>query len=156
MYNRVSFKSRAKLKFIANRKRAIPKQGFVSVGNTKIKHGISASEIAWLNRLNVPERSKLIRGWKGKIYIVDGYDPKTNTCYEYLGNFAHGAHDTYPRNRDVKTWLGKTPNELYYGTIERFNYLYSTGCRIFFIWESIDKKHKGIGRYYRGPGDNLY
>lgn len=156
-YNRISYKTKAKIKTILNRKKAIPKQQLIKVGNTNIKHGISASEIAWLNLLNVPERSKLIRGFRGKIYIVDGYDPKTNTVFEYLGNAWHGSHHTYTRNRDaIIPFLKKSPNQLYQETIERFNYLYSIGCRIFFVWEDDDKKHRSNGRFYRGPGDNLY
>ena len=154
---RISYKTKAKIKTILNRKKAIPKQQLIKVGNTNIKHGISASEIAWLNLLNVPERSKLIRGFRGKIYIVDGYDPKTNTVFEYLGNAWHGSHHTYTRNRDaIIPFLKKSPNQLYQETIERFNYLYSIGCRIFFVWEDDDKKHRSNGRFYRGPGDNLY
>lgn len=156
-YNRVSFKTRSKLKMIANRKKAIPRQQLIKVGNTNIKHGISQSEITWLNLLNVPERSKLIRGFHGKIYIVDGYDAKTNTVFEYLGNSWHGSHRTYPRNRDaIIPFLKKTPNQLYNETVERFNYLHSIGCRVFFVWEDDDKKHRSNGRFYRGPGDNLY
>ena len=157
MYNRISYKTRAKIKFAANRKKVLPKQAFVSVGNTNIKHGISASEIAWLNLLNVPERSKLIRGFKGKIYIVDGYDAKTNTVFEYNGATYHGAHKVYPKNRDtIIPWLGKTPNQLYYGTIERYNFLQSIGMKVFFVWDYDYKAHNSIGRFYRGPGDNLY
>lgn len=148
---------RCKIKAKANAKRLVPKQALIKVGNTNIKHGISASEIAWLNKLNVPERSKLIRGWKGKIYIVDGYDPRTNTCFEYLGNSWHGSHLTYPTNRDIIIpFLKKTPNQLYNETVERFNFLQSIGCKVFFIWESDDKKKRSMGRFYRGPGDNLY
>lgn len=157
MMNR--FKRAAKNKALAKARFQLPKKqmiGVVNVGNAKIRHGISKSEITWLNSLNVPERSKLFRGFQGKIYITDGYDPKTKTVFEFNGNFAHGAHNVYPKNRDIKTWLGKTPNELYYGTIERYNYFYSLGYKVFFVWESDWKKHISSGRYYRGPGDNLY
>lgn len=157
MYNRISFKTRAKIKSIVNRKKAIPRQQLIKVGNTNIKHGISNSEIEWLNLLNVPERSKLIRGFKGKIYIVDGFDPKTHTCFEYNGLAFHGSHKAYPKNRDtIIPWLNKTPNQLYLETIERYNYLLSIGCRVFFVWEDDYKKHRSNGRFYRGPGDNLY
>lgn len=157
MYNRTSFKTRAKIKSIINRKKAIPKQALIKVGNTNIKHGISASEIAWLNLLNVPERSKLIRGFHGKIYIADGFDPKTRTVFEYNGLTFHGSHKAYPRNRDaIIPWLKKSPNQLYNETIERYNYFLSIGLKVFFVWEDDFKKRRSNGRFYRGPGDNLY
>lgn len=156
-YNRVSFKTKAKIKSILNRKKVLPKQGFVSVGNKKIRHGQSLSETEWLNMLNVPERSKVVYGFKGKILVLDGYDPKTNTAFEYNGLAYHGSHKIYPRNRDaIIPWLGKTPNQLYYGTIERYNFLQTIGMKIFFVWEDDYKKRRSNGRYYRGPGDNLY
>lgn len=138
------------------------KFGVIKTNGQKLKYGLSKSEDAWLDKLCVPYRSIPIYGLplpnskKRKVYIVDGYDPNTNTVYEYLGNFAHGAHNTYPKNRDIKTWLGKTPNELYYGTVERFKILYELGYKVFFVWESDDKAHKSYGRYYRGLKDNLY
>ena len=157
MYNRISYKTRAKIKSITHRQKAVPRQSLIKVGNTNIRHGTSKSETEWLNLLNVPERSKLIRGFKGKIYIVDGYDPKTNTCYEYNGLAFHGSHKAYPKNRNlIIPWLGKTPDQLYLETIQRYNYLMSIGCRVFFVWEDDFKKHKSNGRFYRGPGDNLY
>lgn len=157
MYNRVSYKTRAKIKSIVNRKKAIPRQQLIKVGNTNIKHGISASETEWLNLLNVPERSKLIRGFHGKIYIVDGYDSKKNIIFEYLGEIWHGSHRTNPRNRDlIIPFLKKSPNQLYMETIERFNYFYTIGIKVFFVWERDYKQHRSNGRYYRGPGDNLY
>ena len=158
-YNRKpSFKTRCKIKAKLNKKRAIPRQGFVTVGNnTKIRHGQSLGEKIWLDALGVPERSKVVYGFKGKIMVLDGYDPKTNTAYEYNGANFHGSHKTYPKNRDtIIPWLGKTPNQLYYGTIERYNFLQSIGMRVFFVWDYDYKAHRSNGRFYRGPGDNLY
>ena len=152
-----SFKTRCKIKAKLNKKRIIPKQGFVSVGNKKIRHGQSLGEKIWLDALGVPERSKVVYGFKGKVLVLDGYDPKTNTAFEYNGATYHGAHKVYPKNRDtIIPWLGKTPNQLYYGTIERYNFLQSIGMKVFFVWDYDYKVHKSIGRFYRGPGDNLY
>ena len=157
MYSRVSYKTKAKIKAITNRKKAIPRQQLIKVGNTNIKHGISLSETQWLNLLNVPERSKLIRGFHGKIYIADGFDPKTRTVFEYNGLTFHGSHKAYPRNRDaIIPWLKKSPNQLYNETIERYNYFLSIGLKVFFVWEDDFKKRRSNGRFYRGPGDNLY
>ena len=158
MYNRKpSFKTRCKIKAKLNKKRIIPKQGFVSVGNKKIKVGTSNIEKEWLDFLHFPERSKVIYGFKGTVLVLDGYDPKTNTAAEMLGEIFHGSHKTHPTNRDTAIpWLGKTPNQLYYGTIERFNFLQSIGMKVFFVWSQDFKKRRSNGRFYRGPGDNLY
>ena len=69
----------------------------------------------------------------------------------------HGSHKVYPKNRDsIIPWLKKSPNQLYNETIERYNYFLSIGLRVFFVWEDDFKKRRSNGRFYRGPGDNLY
>ena len=51
--------------------------------------------------------------------------------------------------------LHKTPNQLYNETVLRCNRLFSMGYKIFFVWE-FQYKNNFMGRYFRGPGDNLY
>ena len=132
------------------------RQAFVIADNgRKIKCGTSKAEKEWLDRLGVPERSKVIIIF-GKTYVLDGYDPLKKIAFEYNGLHAHGSHKLYPRNRDVKTWLGKTPNELYFGTINRYNILLQCGIKTYFVWEDDYKKGRSMGRFFRGPGDNLY
>lgn len=134
-----------------------PKQVFSIANNgRKVRHGVSKSELEWLTRLGVPEKSKVIILF-GKTYVVDGFDPKTNTCYEYNGERFHGSHRVYKTNRNIKdSWLGKSPDELYYGTLQRYALFKSVGFKVFFVWESEYKAGKTLGRYYRGKGDNLY
>lgn len=152
MRNKFKYKSAYNRAF----KRAVPKQGFVKVGNTQIKHGISKIEIDWLDHLHVPERSKLIRGFHNKIYIVDGFDAATNTCYEMLGGKWHGSHKLFTKNRDMPDpWIKKSPNQLYNETVARFQMLHSFQFKVFFVWD-YDYKKGLIGRYYTGPGDTLY
>lgn len=133
-----------------------PKQTFVIADNgRKVRCGTSKSEKDWLDKLNVPVRSKVIIVF-GKTYVVDGYDPKTMTCYEFDGDYWHGSHKIYPNNRDkIDPWLKKSPNQLYLETVSRYNLLHQAGFKIFFVWES-DYKKNFLGRYYRGSGDNLY
>lgn len=88
--------------------------------------------------------------------VVDGIDYINKIVYEFNGDHVHGSHYLYKKDRDVKTWLGKTPNELYYSTIERYNFLTSIGYKVFFVWESQYKAKKTNGRFYKGSGDNLY
>lgn len=130
--------------------------GTVALNGKKYKHGKSVAEEKWLNRLNVPERSKVVYGFMGKILILDGFDPSRKIAYEYLGAPYHGSHKVYPRNRDVPLWIGKTPNQLYTETVNRFNFLHSLGFKVYFVWDLDYKTGKTLGRFYRGPGDNLY
>ena len=144
----------AKRKIYASKK--VKRQGFTIADNGyKVRHGTSKAEEVWLNKLNVPIRSKVLILF-GKTYVIDGFDPTTNTCFEYNGEAYHGSHKVYPINRDQKTWMGKSPNELYYGTIQRYELLRNCGMKVFFVWEKDFKSGKTMGRFYRGPGDNLY
>lgn len=120
----------------------------------KIRVGSSKAENLWLDKLGIKVREKVII-IAGKTYVVDGFDPTTMTCFEYNGSHAHGSHRLYPTNRNIKTWLGKTPNELYNNTIERYKVLKLHGFKIFFVWDYQFKKGE-LGRLYRGGNDNLY
>lgn len=121
----------------------------------KIRVGSSKAENLWLDKLNIRVREKVII-IAGKMYVVDGFDPRTLTCFEYLGDRWHGGHKVFPNNRNMPIkQLGKTPNELYNGTIERFKVLKNHSFKIFFVWESDYKKGQ-MGRLYRGGNDDLY
>lgn len=132
------------------------KIGLLQINGRNYKVGTSKIEQQWLDSFHVINRQKVIYGFKGKVLIVDGIDPQRKIIYEMLGGFCHGSHITYKQNRDTKTWLGKTPNEMYYETINRFNFLYSLGYKIIFVWDYEYKAHKSNGRLYMGPGDSLY
>lgn len=92
------------------------------------KFGIK--ENRWLNYLGIKERQVRI----GK-YIVDGFDQKTNTIYEFNGDFWHGNPDLYNEN-DINNVLNKTFGELYKKTINRENYLIKRGYNVVSIWEN--------------------
>lgn len=87
-------------------------------------------ENLWLDSLNVNQRQIRI----GK-YIVDGYDPETNTVYEFNGDFWHGNPKIY-KNTDINIVNGKTFVELYEKTIIREKYLKNKGYKVISIWES--------------------
>ena len=156
MYNRKpSFKTRCKIKAKLNKKRVIPKQGFVSVGNTKIKHGISKLEQDILKFFPQAETSVLIRGFHNKIYIVDGYIRANNEIIEILGGFWHGDLRLY-KSTDINPQCRKTMLQLYQETKARFQMFYQMGYKVRFIWELDWKKYKSTGRYYKGPNDTLF
>lgn len=87
-------------------------------------------ENRWLDYLGIKERQVRI----GK-YIVDGFNPKTNTIYEFNGDFWHGNPELYNVN-DINNVLNKTFGELYKKTIERENYLIERGYNVVSIWEN--------------------
>lgn len=132
-----------------------PNTGFVAVGKSKYKVGTSASEKIWLDKLLIKDRQKVIYGFNGKVIVVDGVNVNTRTVYEYLGEHCHSIL-AYPREKwDIKTWLGKTPREMYRNTINRFLFLQSLGWKVFFVWHRDFKKGK-LGRYFLGKSDTLY
>ncbi len=145
--------------------RLLPKKGnqkLIPIGGSNIKTGTSKAEKVWLDRLCVPVRSQVIYGLRTvgnrrQPYVVDGYNPVTNTVYEYNGEVFHGSHRIPCKNRDLPDkWLKKSPNQLYNETVNRYQVLCSLGYKVFFVWEYDFKNGKSIGRYYRGRGDNLY
>lgn len=126
-----------------------PSIGFVKVGNTNIKHGLSKSEEIWLTNLQVPERSKVIYGFNGKVYIVDGYNQNTRTIYEFLGDFYHANPIKYAKIFDTLNPLTKTTyRQLYEATKARFNLFCSLGFRVIYTWESDYKKNRFAQKIY--------
>ena len=78
---------------------------------------ISKLETKWLDSLNVPLRQhKLII--EGKTFLVDGFDPQSNTVYEFYGSFWHGNPVRYNLN-DMNTVVGKTFGQLYNDTLTK-------------------------------------
>lgn len=80
---------------------------------------ISKIESKWLDSLSVPVRQhKLTMG--NQTFLVDGFDPITNTVYECYGSFWHGDPAKYNPS-DTNTKVGKTFGQLYKDTVEREN-----------------------------------
>lgn len=142
----------SKVKYINNRAKIIiicPKHGKFKQSPNKhlLGHGcqkcgstslrISKRSQIWLDKIekenNIKiEREKII--WiSNKYFFIDGFDPKTNTCYEYYGNFWHGnpkfykSSDTNPR---TKTTFG----ELYQRTLEKEKLIKEAGYNLITKW----------------------
>jgi hypothetical protein len=78
---------------------------------------VSKSEKKWLDEQNVPLRQYKIF-INNKFFLVDGFDPNTNTIYEFYGGYWHGNPLKYdPIEYNLK--LKKTFGDLYHATIER-------------------------------------
>lgn len=98
--------------------------------------GTSKSELNWLNSLNISnlELQKRIyfNGSDGEYVIVDGYDPSTNTIYEYNGKFFHGHPDEAEPNQIHP--YGGTYGDRYKKTLLREIKLVKAGYTVISIW----------------------
>lgn len=101
---------------------------------------VSKPELEFLNCLMIPDtkecRQKNIYNLR-----VDGYDPKTNTIYEFLGDYWHGNLSIYKKN-DLNKQNKKTFGELYNKTFEKLNKLKQMGYNVKYIWETDWKSNK--------------
>lgn len=110
------------IKFIQNHKRS--------------EISVSKLEIKWLDSLNIKIEN---RQYKIGKYIVDGYDPLTNTIYEFNGDFWHSNPNTYNPN-DINPLTNSTFDHLYKKTLNKEKSLIKKGFNIISIWESEYKK----------------
>lgn len=100
---------------------------------------ISKPEKEFLDFLNVPMRNIRLSKWKQK--SVDGYNPKTNTVYEFLGDYWHGNPIVFSKNKINKD-NNKKFGELYDTTIKKLEKLKSLGYNVKYIWEYDWNKFK--------------
>ncbi len=109
-------------------------------GCPKCIHIVSNPEMEFLNYLNIFDINKN-RQKHIKPYKVDGYDPITNTIYEFLGDYWHGNPLIF-NSKDYNKTCHKMFGELYENTNKKFNKLKSLGYNVKYIWESDWKKYK--------------
>lgn len=97
---------------------------------------------SWLLYLNIPDdpsHREVDVIISGKKYYFDGYDPLTNTVYEYLGDYWHGN----PLRFDPSKTNGKskiTFGELYKLTLLRNQIIIDAGYNLVIMWELDWKK----------------
>jgi hypothetical protein len=105
-------------------------------GCPSCRHYVSKPEAQWLDSLNVPLRQHKIKLPERKHAIkVDGFDPATNTVYQFHGNYYHGnptiyRPDTY--NTRTKCSMG----DLYRRTIEIEEAIRNGGYNLIVMWQS--------------------
>lgn len=110
-------------------------------GCPKCAHIISKPEIQWLKSFNNPNiiKQKTVT-LDNRRFRFDGYDPKTNTVYEFYGDFWHGNPNKFDQNKihPIKKINGKpaTFKEIYDFTIKGEQILKKHGFKIISIWES--------------------
>ena len=103
-------------------------------GCPRCSNNVSKNEVLWLNKLAVPiKQYKLeISGIK---YKIDGFDPDTNTIYEFLGDYWHGNLVKFPADY-INKRCKKSMKELYDATMKRIDIFKNAGYNVVYIWES--------------------
>jgi hypothetical protein len=105
-------------------------------GCRKCTANVSLKETMWLDSLNIP---KEYRQYPLLRFKVDGFDPKTNTAYEFNGDYWHGNPKIYDLNKMNKK-IGCTFGELYEETLRKEKELKDAGYKVITMWESEFKR----------------
>ena len=92
----------------------------------------SEKELEFLSSVGNVSHQKYLTGVRGP---VDGYDQKTNTVYEFLGDFWHGNPTKY-RPEDINPISKLKYGKLYENTIIKFELLTKLGYVVRYIWET--------------------
>ena len=100
--------------------------------------GVSKISQKWLDILGVPQKNRE-HYIKGLDIRVDGFDTKTNTVYEFLGDYWHGNPEVFLAG-EINPTINKTFGQLYEETLERVKLLKSAGYKVVFIWENEFKR----------------
>jgi len=102
----------------------------------------SKIEQKWLSSLHIindgDHRQVTIKINNKRVY-VDGFDPLTNTIYEFYGDYYHGNPNIY-NSDELNKKCKKTFGELYNKTIEKENLIKNAGYNLVTIWESDFRK----------------
>lgn len=105
---------------------------------------ISKISQRWLDVFDIPQdyREYRLDGVGGKRgFIVDGFDPKTNTVYEFLGDFWHGNPEVFDQD-DINGVNKKSFGKLYKKTMNRIKLLRKNGYKVVYIWEKDFKEQE--------------
>jgi len=115
------------------------KEGCCSCANIKV----SKMEKAWLTSLSICEsdRQKRIYINNKNYYIVDAYVAKTNTVYEFYGDYWHGNPSVFNLD-EINKHTNSPFKYLYRKTLKKENNLLKLNYNIAYIWESDFKAGK--------------
>lgn len=112
------------------RQNFMPKDSIASIppyGYLK-KENYSHIAIVWLEWLMATEKVKIQHARNGgekviESFKLDGFDPVSNTCYEFEGCYFHGCELCYPNGGTINKKIGCTMRELHERTLFRRKYL---------------------------------
>jgi hypothetical protein len=97
---------------------------------------VSKPEIAWLNYLGIPQEYRQATLKIGKTWVkTDAFDPRTNTVYEFYGDYWHGNPAKFDPNK-IHHLRKISLGDLYRATIAREELIKQAGYNVVSIWES--------------------
>jgi len=92
----------------------------------------------WLDCLGLAKEMGISREANLQIgdhrFKVDGFDSKTSTVYEFLGDYWHGNPEKF-KPQELNKRAGRTFGQLYQETLERIKILEEAGYKVIYIWE---------------------
>lgn len=96
---------------------------------------ISKMESKWLDSVNIPKewRDKRLK-IGNKTIIADGFNPDTNTIYEFNGDYWHGNPAVY-NPADIHPLIKRTFGEIYNQTLEKEKLIKEAGFNLVVMWE---------------------
>ena len=105
-------------------------------GCSKCINRVSLVEVAWLNAMGVSqeERQLFIKIDDRRAICADGYDTRTNTVYEFLGDYWHGNPAKY-NSCDINKKIGKTFGTLFELQKTRNARIRNAGLNLVLVWE---------------------
>jgi len=108
---------------------------FNKCGCPSCGYNVSIGCTKWLDDLNIEKKDReiFIRLSKSLFYKVDAYVEKTNTIYEYFGNFWHGNEKRF-NHKDINPKNKTSYGELYKKTIRKISNLRRYGYKVVYIW----------------------
>jgi hypothetical protein len=108
-------------------------------GCKKCSHAVSNMEIEWLNLMGVPDdndhRQVKIMLKNGMRSTVDGFNPITNTVYEFNGDYWHGNPEVFDDDEKLFVDPSITFASLYKKTLKREEMIRKSGYNLVIMWE---------------------
>lgn len=104
-------------------------------GCTKCACNISSSGTRWLNSLGISTLIHEYRLPEDSRIPVDGYDPVTNTIYQFHGDYWHGNPKCYS-SEDIHKQTQMTMGQRYERTLRSDQQLRDWGYNLVVMWES--------------------
>jgi hypothetical protein len=95
---------------------------------------VSGSGDRWLSSFNNPNMLREHNLWiEGRRFRVDGFDPQTNTIYEYFGVFWHGC-PSYTDHSKINPRTKIPYRHAYEETLKRIECFEQNGYNLIFVW----------------------
>ena len=110
-----------------------PQNHLAGSGCGKCKVSVSNKEKRWLKHV-AHGKDNFVVHYKVDKYMCDGYDPNTNTVYEFNGCFWHGCAKCFAAE-DTNPVTGYTYEEHRSKTVKKQAYLVEKGFQYVEMWE---------------------